>query len=281
MLAEGSNSGGNEVGADVGMGGGASGLVGESMKGGGNGCGDGLSVWPQTLSSQTAQSPLAENGKVAGWIVGGSSSGCGPNRHPPLDLPQGRLVIAGEGWSVPEERPPKYGSSGIVSVVVTPGSVVVTTGSVVVTTGSVVVTTGSVVVTPGSVVVTTGSVVVTTGSVVVTTACASLESKNEVCLLCEVNPKQIPAFDFICASLESILAIEDTWESAIWKDLGYGEWSTLAGLKLARENLQSRVKEEDSITDVENAVFDLGVMDSLCFLFIDQRVFIGMITKFI
>ncbi|GJQ99963.1 putative reverse transcriptase domain-containing protein [Tanacetum coccineum] len=43
-------------------------------------------------------------------------------------------------------------------------------------------------------------------------ACASLESKNEVCLLCEVNPKQIPAFDFICASLESISAIEDTWE---------------------------------------------------------------------
>ncbi|GJS24600.1 hypothetical protein Tco_0453232 [Tanacetum coccineum] len=43
-----------------------------------------------------------------------------------------------------------------------------------------------------------------------------------------------------------------------------------------------RVKEEESrIIDVENAVFDLGVMDSLCFLFIDQRVFIGMITKFI
>ncbi|GJR95132.1 hypothetical protein Tco_0267306 [Tanacetum coccineum] len=42
-----------------------------------------------------------------------------------------------------------------------------------------------------------------------------------------------------------------------------------------------RVKEEDSITDVENAAFDLGVMDSLCFLFIDQRVLIGMITKFI
>ncbi|GJU53110.1 hypothetical protein Tco_1226824 [Tanacetum coccineum] len=68
---------------------------------------------------------------------------------------------------------------------------------------------------------------------------------------------------------------------AIWKNLGYSEWSTPAGLKLARENLQSRVKEEDSITDVENAVFDLGVMDSLCFLFVDQRVFIGMITKFI
>ncbi|GJZ45808.1 hypothetical protein Tco_0593404 [Tanacetum coccineum] len=68
---------------------------------------------------------------------------------------------------------------------------------------------------------------------------------------------------------------------AYCKNLGYSEWSTPAGLKLARENLQSRVKEEDSITDVENAIFDLGVMDSLCFLFIDQRVFIGMITKFI
>ncbi|GJR50399.1 hypothetical protein Tco_1400920 [Tanacetum coccineum] len=54
-----------------------------------------------------------------------------------------------------------------------------------------------------------------------------------------------------------------------------------SGSKPCRENLQSRVKEEDSITDVENAVFDLGVMDSLCFLFVDQRVFIGMITKFI
>ncbi|GKF59955.1 hypothetical protein Tco_0176741, partial [Tanacetum coccineum] len=70
-------------------------------------------------------------------------------------------------------------------------------------------------------------------------------------------------------------------DSAIWKNLGYSEWSTPTGLKLARENLQSRVKEEDSITDVENADFDLGVMDSLCFLFVDQRVFIGMITKFI
>ncbi|GJS36046.1 hypothetical protein Tco_0534428 [Tanacetum coccineum] len=77
------------------------------------------------------------------------------------------------------------------------------------------------------------------------------------------------------------LEIWDYLGCAIWKNLGYSEWSTPAGLKLARENLQSRVKEEDSITDVENAVFDLGVMDSLCFLFIDQRVFIGMITKFI
>ncbi|GJT97671.1 hypothetical protein Tco_1093189 [Tanacetum coccineum] len=36
-LAKGSNNGGNEVGADLGIGGGVSGLMGESMKGGGNG----------------------------------------------------------------------------------------------------------------------------------------------------------------------------------------------------------------------------------------------------
>ncbi|GJY73592.1 hypothetical protein Tco_0478023 [Tanacetum coccineum] len=75
--------------------------------------------------------------------------------------------------------------------------------------------------------------------------------------------------------------IRDNHRCAIWKDFGDGEWSTPTGLKLARENLQSRVKEEDSITDVENAVFDLGVMESLSFLFVDQRIFIGVITKFI
>ncbi|GJT50762.1 hypothetical protein Tco_0976919 [Tanacetum coccineum] len=53
---------------------------------------------------------------------------------------------------------------------------------------------------------------------------------------------------------------------AIWKNLGYSEWSTPAGLKLARENLQSRVKEEDSITDVENAkLFESWIMDSLVY----------------
>ncbi|GJU94143.1 hypothetical protein Tco_1318899 [Tanacetum coccineum] len=77
------------------------------------------------------------------------------------------------------------------------------------------------------------------------------------------------------------LEIWDYQLCAIWKNLGYSEWSTPAGLKLAQENLQSRVKEEDSITDVENAIFDLGVMDSLCFLFVNQRIFIGMIAKFI
>ncbi|GJT45051.1 hypothetical protein Tco_0953766 [Tanacetum coccineum] len=58
-------------------------------------------------------------------------------------------------------------------------------------------------------------------------ACASLESKNEVCLLCEGILKQIPAFDFFCASLETISAIEDTWErersgfagEKVWDDI--------------------------------------------------------------
>ncbi|GJZ81169.1 hypothetical protein Tco_0646163 [Tanacetum coccineum] len=51
-----------------------------------------------------------------------------------------------------------------------------------------------------------------------------------------------------------------------------------AGFKLV-ENLQSRVKEEDSITDVENAVSDLGVMDSLGFLFIDQRGLVSFCAR--
>ncbi|GJW15016.1 hypothetical protein Tco_0019149 [Tanacetum coccineum] len=50
-------------------------------------------------------------------------------------------------------------------------------------------------------------------------------------------------------------------------DLGQPrKWSTPAGLKLARENLQSIVKEEDSITDVENAkLFESWIMDSLVY----------------
>ncbi|GJY00023.1 hypothetical protein Tco_0357041 [Tanacetum coccineum] len=31
-----------------------------------------------------------------------------------------------------------------------------------------------------------------------------------------------------------------------------------------------KIKEEDSINNVENAVLDLGVMDPLCLLFVDQ-----------
>ncbi|GKF51375.1 hypothetical protein Tco_0147842, partial [Tanacetum coccineum] len=57
-------------------------------------------------------------------------------------------------------------------------------------------------------------------------------------------------------------SMRNVWRSGT-TNCGYSEWSTLSGLKLARENIQSRVKEEDSITNVENTVFDLGVMDSL------------------
>ncbi|GJV14336.1 hypothetical protein Tco_1359659 [Tanacetum coccineum] len=38
------------------------------------------------------------------------------------------------------------------------------------------------------------------------------ETKTQVCLLCEVILKQIPAFNFFCASFESITAIEITWK---------------------------------------------------------------------
>ncbi|GKF50245.1 hypothetical protein Tco_0146712 [Tanacetum coccineum] len=87
----------------------------------------------------------------------------------------------------------------------------------------------------------------------------------------------LPQSDLFCSpghELDSIPAFIGPWGKSgdpglpivvrPLQNLGYSEWSTPAGLKLAQENLQSRVKEEDSITDVENAAFDLGVMDSLC-----------------
>nr|GEY87631.1 hypothetical protein [Tanacetum cinerariifolium] len=42
-------------------------------------------------------------------------------------------------------------------------------------------------------------------------------------------------------------------DNHLWEHMGNSEWSRPSGLKLSRENLQSRVKEEDSITDVKNA----------------------------
>ncbi|GJU75194.1 hypothetical protein Tco_1272264 [Tanacetum coccineum] len=41
-------------------------------------------------------------------------------------------------------------------------------------------------------------------------------------------------------------------DGAIRKNLDNGEWSRPTGFQFARENLQSRVEEEDTITNVEN-----------------------------
>ncbi|GJU06467.1 hypothetical protein Tco_1122897 [Tanacetum coccineum] len=51
------------------------------------------------------------------------------------------------------------------------------------------------------------------------------------------------------------------------------------GILVCPEKILIGIKEEDSITDVENTVFDLRVMEPLCFGLIDQRVLIGMITR--
>ncbi|GKC12747.1 putative reverse transcriptase domain-containing protein [Tanacetum coccineum] len=48
-----------------------------------------------------------------------------------------------------------------------------------------------------------------------------------LCFLCEVKPKQIPAFDFNCASLESILAIEDALGKE--RDCQHGFYTTGGG----------------------------------------------------
>nr|GEX60088.1 hypothetical protein [Tanacetum cinerariifolium] len=84
--------------------------------------------------------------------------------------------------------------------------------------------------------------------------------------------------------LEDIMAnlIQDNKhleESAIRKNMSDSKWSRPAGFQLAREYLQSRVKEEDSVIDVENAIFDFRVIKPLSFLLVDQRVFISLITE--
>ncbi|GKA19704.1 hypothetical protein Tco_0699619 [Tanacetum coccineum] len=50
--------------------------------------------------------------------------------------------------------------------------------------------------------------------------------------------------------------------------MGNGERSGPTSFKFTRENLQSRIKKKDSVTNIENAVFDFGVMDLLCLLFV-------------
>ncbi|GKC21364.1 hypothetical protein Tco_1023514 [Tanacetum coccineum] len=60
--------------------------------------------------------------------------------------------------------------------------------------------------------------------------------------------------------LEVWLGVLGKLDGAIRVHLGIGEQSGPMGLKLAREDLQSRVKEEDSITNVKNTVFNLGVI---------------------
>ncbi|GJW97345.1 hypothetical protein Tco_0179153 [Tanacetum coccineum] len=59
---------------------------------------------------------------------------------------------------------------------------------------------------------------------------STARDKNQVCLLCEVILKQIPAFNFFCASLESITAIEKLgkWVE-VWDDIPSCTWVLLGG----------------------------------------------------
>ncbi|GKC13347.1 hypothetical protein Tco_1010129, partial [Tanacetum coccineum] len=59
-----------------------------------------------------------------------------------------------------------------------------------------------------------------------------------VCLLCEEILKQIPAFNFFCASLESITAIENTWE---WRGIANMAFIQLGGNSRVVEMILARV----------------------------------------
>nr|GFB27578.1 hypothetical protein [Tanacetum cinerariifolium] len=70
-------------------------------------------------------------------------------------------------------------------------------------------------------------------------------------------------------------------DGAIWINMRDGKRTRPAGFEFSEENLQSGVKEEDSITDVENTVLNFRVMKPLSFLLVDERSFISLIMKFI
>ncbi|GJT91903.1 hypothetical protein Tco_1080748 [Tanacetum coccineum] len=65
-----------------------------------------------------------------------------------------------------------------------------------------------------------------------------LESKNEVCLLCEERLKQIPAFDFFCASLETISAIENALGKV--RDCQHGIYTTGGGVSRVDEMILAK-----------------------------------------
>ncbi|GKC62741.1 hypothetical protein Tco_1095339, partial [Tanacetum coccineum] len=63
--------------------------------------------------------------------------------------------------------------------------------------------------------------------------------KNKVFLLCEVNLKQIPAFDFFLASLETISTIEMLWE---WRGIANMDFIQLGGSSRVDEMILARVR---------------------------------------
>ncbi|GJX53560.1 hypothetical protein Tco_0281929 [Tanacetum coccineum] len=85
-------------------------------------------------------------------------------------------------------------------------------------------------------------------------------------------------FDTMDLTLKFGLGFEITRRFAYGNTGDNMEWSRPSGIsKFAREkkeNLQSRVEEENTITNVENAVFDLSIVYPLGFLFIRFKEFL-------
>ncbi|GKB97856.1 putative reverse transcriptase domain-containing protein, partial [Tanacetum coccineum] len=73
--------------------------------------------------------------------------------------------------------------------------------------------------------------------------------KNQVCLLCEEILKQIPAFNFFCASLESITAIEIAWKvgRSYHSSIRRASFEALYGRKCRSLVLWSKIGESSLI----------------------------------
>ncbi|GKB21793.1 hypothetical protein Tco_0855716 [Tanacetum coccineum] len=71
---------------------------------------------------------------------------------------------------------------------------------------------------------------------------------NQVCLLCEEILNQIPAFNCFCASLDSISAIEDTWERRGIANLAFIQ---LGWVSRVDEMILARVSSAEAILAIE------------------------------
>nr|GEY92411.1 reverse transcriptase domain-containing protein [Tanacetum cinerariifolium] len=62
----------------------------------------------------------------------------------------------------------------------------------------------------------------------------------------------------------------DQLSSAVRVDFKDSEWARPTGFQLTRENLESRIKKQHLITNIENAVFDLVIMKLFSPFFVDE-----------
>nr|GFB30999.1 hypothetical protein [Tanacetum cinerariifolium] len=67
--------------------------------------------------------------------------------------------------------------------------------------------------------------------------------------------------------------------STIRIDFGDSERAGPTGFQFSQEYLQSRIKKQHLITNIENAVFNLVIMKLFSPFFVDEKILVSLITK--